>query len=202
MPLSSRLKLTLSVLIAIVLLGAVALAVSWGPRLRTWRHLDRTYAEEFPSPAELASTLANKRVLFHIKTGLAQDDSQICVGFNIVFAALEAGADVAVLFDAGALLDLIGENSNLAATGVPLRLQKVIAAQMHLSLEEMPSDYRAYLELLHRRGAAIYANTAMLIVTGDADKVQQKLPGFPFVEPAPYAQVAQLITEADTVLVY
>ncbi len=168
-------------------------------KLAKWRHLDRTYSEEFPSPAELASAVKGKHVLFHFKTGLKQDDSQICVGFNTVFAALEAGADVTVLFDAGATLDL---DSNLASTGVPERLKKVIASQMHLPLDEMPDDYGAYLDLLHKRGARVYANTAMLIVTGEADKVKQSPPRHPYVIPATYADVVRLSAEADTVLVY
>ncbi len=55
-----------------------------------------------------------------MKTGLDQDDSQICVGFNIILASLEAGADVTVVFDAGALLDLTGKTRNLESTGVPI----------------------------------------------------------------------------------
>ena len=187
---------------AVVVLSAAVVAVRFVPRIQKWRHLDATYAEEFAAPRQLAPGLAGQRVLFHIKTGLNQDDSQICVGFNIVLAALETGADVTVLFDAGALLDVTGEHSNLESTGVPERLRKVIAAQMHRPLDEMPGNYGEYLEYLHRRGTKVYANTAMLVVTGDAATVQRDLPSYPFIEPAPYAQVARLLTEADTVLVY
>lgn len=193
----------------IVLLGAVLVLAwagwtGWGfaTKLMTWRHLDATYTESFAAPANLAPGLVGKRVLFHMKTGLDQDDSQICVGFNIIFAALEAGADVTVLFDAGALLDLTDKSHNLSSTGVPVRLRKLIAAQMNRPLDEMPVNYKAYLDLLHERGAKVHANTAMLIVTGDAVQVAKKLPGYPYVAPAPYSQVAQLIAEADTVFVY
>lgn len=183
------------------------LAVGWqgwrfAGTLMRWQHLDATYSESFAGPADLAHGLAGRRVLFHMKTGLDQDDSQICVGFNIIFAALEAGADVTVLFDAGALLDLTGKRHNLASTGVPLRLKKVIAAQMNRPLEEMPANYKAYLDLLHEMGADVHANTAMLIVTGDAESVADELAGYPYVEPAPYATVAQLVADADTVLAY
>lgn len=167
-----------------------------------WRHLDATYAESFPAPRELATDLAGRQVLFHFKTGLAQDDSQICVGFNIVYAALEAGANVTVLFDAGALLDLTDKRHNLASTGVPVRLRKIIAAQMHQPLGEMPANYKAYLDLLHARGARIYANTAMLIVTGGADQVARPIAGYPYVEAAPYARIAELLTTVDHVVVY
>ncbi len=107
-----------------------------------------------------------------------------------------------MLFDAGALLDLTGERSRLHETGVPLRLRKVIAAQLNRPLDEVPGDYGGYLDLLHEEGAKVYANTAMLVVTGDAEKVNRPLPAFPYVEPAPYARVAQLQASADTVIAY
>lgn len=194
----------------ISIIGLVLIAIGAGvyfgypfvSKLMTWRHLDQTYAEEFKPPVEIAPELKGKMVPFHMKTGLDQEDSQICVGFNIVLASLEAGADVTVLFDAGALLDLTGKKHNLESTGVPLRLKKVVAAQMNLPLEQMPNNYKEFLELLHRRGAAIFANTAMLIVTGDAKQVQAKITGYDFVEPVTYTRVAELLIRADSVIVY
>lgn len=192
--------------IAVVILTVVGAGGYFGygfvSKLMTWRHLDQTYQEPFKSPAEIAPELKGKKVLFHMKTGLDQDDSQICVGFNVIFAALEAGADVTVVFDAGALLDLTGKRHNLESTGVPLRLKKVIAAQMNLPWEQMPSNYREYLELLHQRGASVYANTAMLIVTGDAEQVQATIAGYDFIAPATYAPLAALLTQADSVIDY
>ena len=79
----------------------------------TWRQLDQTYQEQFQSPAEMAPELKGKKVTFHIKTGLDHDDSQICVGFNVILASIEAGADATVVFDAGALLDLTDKRHNL-----------------------------------------------------------------------------------------
>lgn len=178
--------------------------VGWGflTKIQRWRHLDASYVESFAAPEVLAATLNGRSMLFHVKTGLDQDDSQICVGFNVVWAALRAGASVTVLIDAGALLDVIGEQSRLHDTGVPLRLRKVIAAQLGVPLDEVPADYGAYLEVLHEAGAEVYANTAMLVVTGDAENVDRGLPAFPFVEPAPYATVARLLADAETVVVY
>lgn len=184
---------------------AVALLYSGGQfmkKLKQWRHLDATYAESFVPPAELAPSLKEKKTLFHIKTGLDQDDSQICVGFNIIFAALEAGAQVSVLFDAGATLDLTDKAHNLEATGVPLRLKKVIASQMNLPLNEMPKNYKEYLELLNARGAKVYANTAMNVVTGFSDKVLKPYPGYEFIRPLSYAGVAELFGNAEITVVY
>ncbi len=198
-------KKTKSIVVAAALL-VLGIGVFYGYRfaekLMAWRHLDQTYSEDFASPAEIAPNLKGKKLVFHIRTGLDQDDSQICVGFNVIFAALEAGSDVTVLFDAGALLDLTAKRHNLEATGVPLRLQKVIAAQMNLPLEEMPSNYKEYLELLHLRGASFHANTAMLIVTGDHEKVKATISGYDFVEPVTYAGVANLLSDADTIIAY
>lgn len=196
---SKKTKFIVTVLSVLVVLGGGYFGVRFVSKLLTWRHLDQTYEEQFPSPSEIAPQLQGKKIVFHVKTGLEQDDSQICVGFNIIFAAIEAGADVSILFDAGAILDLHG---NLEATGVPVRLQKVIAYQMNLPVDQMPGNYKQYLELLHRRGAKVYANTAMLIVTGDATQVQQKIPSYEFVEPVTYARVAALLSQADSVVVY
>lgn len=193
-------KLAVIIGVLVVALGAGAyFGFRFVSKLLTWRQLDQTYEEQFVSPSEAAPNLMGKSFVFHMKTGLDQDDSQICVGFNIIFAAIEAGADVSILFDAGAILDLHG---NLVATSVPVRLQKVIAYQMNLSVDQMPKNYGEYLDLLHRRGARVYANTAMLIVTGDTPQVKQKLSGYEFIEPVTYAKVAELFSEADSVVVY
>lgn len=193
------------IILGAILTLAIAALVLGGPfllKLSRWKHLDATYQEAFPSPAVLAPSLKGKKVLFHMKTGLDQDDSQLCVGFNIIFAAIEAGADVFVLFDAGATLDLTEKSHNLASTGVPLRLKKVIAAQMKFPLDRMPANYGEYLVLLHERGARVYANTAMNVVTGFADKVLKPYPDYPFIKPATYAGVAELLASADKVFIY
>ncbi len=200
---SKKNKITVVVVIMLIVVGAGGyFGYRFVSKLMTWHHLDQTYQEQFKPPTELAPELKGKKIVFHMKTGLDQDDSQICVGFNIIFASLEAGADVTVVFDAGALLDLTGNGHNLESTGVPLRLKKVIAAQMNLPLEQMPNNYRKFLELLHQRGATFYANTAMLIVTGDAEQVRAKIAGYDFIEPVTYARLAELLAQTDSVIVY
>ena len=200
---SKKNKVTVIVVIMLIVVSAGGyFGYRFVSKLMTWRHLDQTYQEQFKPPTELAPESKGKKIVFHMKTGLDQDDSQICVGFNIIFASLEAGADVTVVFDAGALLDLTGKRHNLESTGVPLRLKKVIAAQMNLPLEQMPNNYRDYLKLLHQRGATVFANTAMLIVTGEAEQVQAKIAGYDFIEPVTYARLAELLTQTDSVIVY
>ncbi len=60
---------------SLLLLSAVAayMGARFVPRLLVWRHLDQTYQEQFPSPAEIAPELEGKKIVFHIKTGLDQD---------------------------------------------------------------------------------------------------------------------------------
>lgn len=194
-------KIALALLI-LTLFAAVFLGIPFLQKVKQWRHLDATYQESFVLPETLAPSLKAKNALFHIKTGLDQDDSQICVGFNIIFSAIEAGAKVTILFDAGATLDLTDKRHNLASTAVPLRLQKVIAAQMNLPLRNMPSNYKEYLELLHQRGAKVYANTAMNVVTGASDHVMKGYEAYPFIDPITYAGVAELFAQADVVYSY
>ncbi len=188
--------------LVLIFVGGVLFGLPFLNKVRQWKHLDATYQENFPAPSTLAPTLRNKNVLFHIKTGLAQDDSQICVGFNIIFAALEAGAHVTVLFDSGATLDLTDKRHNLRSTRVPLRLKKVISAQMNVALDKMPKNYGEYLELLHTRGAKVFANTAMNIVTGASDQVMKGYPEYPFISPITYAGVAELFAKTDVTYSY
>lgn len=163
----------ITVVVIIILLAAVVAAgMLVVPKWLTLRRIDRTYAESFPPPSSVAPSVRGKRVVFHVKTGLEQDDSQICVGFNVILAALQAGADVTVIFDAGAVLALTDRRHNLERTGVPERLKKMIVAQTHLPAERAPSNYREYLDLFHSLGARVFADTEMMVVTGEADKVR------------------------------
>ena len=191
------------IILAVVAAGfALVKGVGFVRLLARWRELDRTYAETFPSPAEVAPALAGRTVLFHVKTGLDQDDSQICVGFNIILASLESRAKVIVIFDAGAVLDLTNKRHNLERTRVPIRLRKLIVAQTHIPEAKAPVDYGQYLDLLHDRGATVYANTAMNIVIGASDSVQTPFARYPYVQPILYAGIAAEIAKADVRIVY
>lgn len=196
-----RSKILSTIVILAVLIGGY-FGVKFLLKVKRWKNLDSTYSEAFQSPKQVAPSVKGKKVLFHIKTGLDQDDSQICVGFNIIFAAIEAGGDVTILFDSGATLDLTEKRHNLLSTGVPLRLKKVIAAQMNLPLDEMPSNYGEYLALLNKKGAKVYANTAMNVVTGYSDKVLKKYKNYSYIEPVTYAGIVEHISKADVVISY
>lgn len=189
-------------IVIVVLAVSAAAAVAVGGRLLTLRRLDRTYSESFPTPSSIAPSIRGKRVVFHVKTGLDQDDSQICVGFNVILAALQAGADVTVIFDAGAVLALSERRHNLERTGVPERLKKIIVAQTHIPPGRAPSNYREYLDLIHSLGAKVFADTEMNVVTGLADKVQKGFSRYPYVRPILYAGIVEEIAKADVLIVY
>lgn len=194
-------RTTVVVSLAVAVIVSV-IGVQVGRRLQTLRRIDRTYSEAFPPPTLLAPSVRGKRIVFHMKTGLAQDDSQICVGFNVILAALQAGADVTVIFDAGAVLDLSDGRHNLERTSVPERLAKVIVAQTHIPAERAPANYRAYLDLLHALGAKVYADTEINVVTGVSDKVLRGFAKYPYVLPIPYAGIVEQISTAQTLIVY
>ena len=87
----NRTTVILTVAGVLVLGIGVYAGVGFASKVLTWRHLDAAYQEQFLPPSEIAPDLEGKRLVFHVKTGLDQGDSQTCVGFNIIFAALEGG---------------------------------------------------------------------------------------------------------------
>lgn len=126
-----------------------------------------------------------RRVLVHLKTGITQDDNQMCVAFNIAQAALAAGDQVEMFFDAAAVFDLqnaenVGSDAGsqpasaptlqpVAADGTPYnlkyelpdRLKEILAGQFGLSVEELPYDYFGYLKMLKDSGATVTFNGAL-----------------------------------------
>lgn len=195
-------NLLVKICAGIIVLILVYFGGKFAFKVKKWKELDATYSESFQTPKIIAPGLKGKKVLFHIKTGLDQDDSQICVGFNIIFGALRADAKVTILFDAGAVLDLTEKRHNLSSTKVPLRLKKVIANQMNLPLNNMPNNYKEYLFILNKYGAKVFANTAMNVVTGYSDKVQKKFNNYEFIKPVTYTGIAKLFSEAGLVISY
>ena len=126
-----------------------------------------------------------RRVLVHLKTEITQDDNQMCVAFNIAQAALAAGDQVEMFFDAAAVFDLqnaenVGSDAGsqpasaptlqpVAADGTPYnlkyelpdRLKEILAGQFGLSVEELPYDYFGYLKMLKDSGATVTFNGAL-----------------------------------------
>jgi len=116
-----------------------------------------------PPPADAGT----ERILFHLKTGLKHDDAQLCVAYNEIWAALDAGLQVDVLVDADAVNTYkVGWRGKDRFEGykMPERLRQLLASTFGRPLAKVPETYGAYLRLLHDLGAHFYINSAMLVV--------------------------------------
>jgi len=111
-------------------------------------------------------------VLFHLKTGLKHDDAQICVAYNMIWAALEEGASVKVLIDADAIntfkIGWFGKDA-ISKYKLPKNLREGLATQFEVPFDQTPATYGDYLNMLHDKGVEFYINSAMLVVAGVED---------------------------------
>ena len=147
-----------------------------------------------------------KSILFHLKTGLKHDDAQICVAYNMIWAALERGLDVKVLIDADAVNTFkVGWRGRDAIEDypLPLRLRKSLSAQFGVPLEMVPGTYGQFLEMLHKKGARFYINTAFLVLAG----IEKKMGAVEnisakFFRPVTIPEMMKLREEADLYMVY
>ncbi len=145
-------------------------------------------------------------MLIHLKTGLKHDDAQICVAYNIIWAALDKGLKVDVLIDADAINTFkVGWRGKDAIEGYPLpeRLRRSLAEQFEVPLKEVPETYGQFLNMLHKRGANFYINTAFLVLAkvekemGAVENVSAK-----FFKPVTIKEMVELRTGADYYMVY
>ncbi len=156
-----------------------------------------------------AQEAAAKRVLIHMKTSLALDDVQICAVPNVAWAAVKAGHKVTILVDASAVTSvtkgfgwfrgLIGSDSTaLDRAGLPERERQSLSEQMGVPLEQIPRNYGGYFDFLKNKlGVEIYGiQTMMLLYKIDPIRVASA------VTPVPLDRMVQLMTSADTVIVY
>lgn len=156
-------------------------------------------------PAKV-SIAAGSNVLFHIKTDLGKDDAQICVAYNMIWAALAQGKQVSVLIDASAVNTYkVGwrGKDDLEGYKLPGSLRQEIARQFGIGIDKVPATYGAYLKLLHDKGARFYINGGMLVIAGiserfgDPSNISAK-----FFQPVPFRKMLDLFEKADTVVVY
>lgn len=158
----------------------------------------------YPSPSVAGE--AKETILFHIKTSLKHDDSQICVAYNMIWAALEEGLNVDVLIDADATNTFkVGwrGKDEIEDFALPERLRKSLAAQFDMPLQEVPENYGRFLNLLHDKGANFYINTAFLVLAkiekemGTVENISAK-----FFKPVTLREMVNLRTKADHYMVY
>jgi len=144
-------------------------------------------------------------VLFHIKTALSTDDAQICVAPNMALAALSAGDDVTMLFDASAVTSvtkgwgwfIFGETTPMDKAALPERERTSISEQFKVPLKEVPENYGMYLTFLKHRGVKLYINSTMLklykINVHDVDDALQ---------PVDLSTMYKLFANKDKIVVY
>ncbi|MDP2681488.1 MAG: hypothetical protein Q8P28_01595 [Deltaproteobacteria bacterium] len=147
-----------------------------------------------------------KTILFHLKTGLKQDDAQICVAYNEIWAAMESGFSVDVLIDASAVntykRGFFGKDS-LENYKLPEGMRQVLAHQFNIPIQKVPQVYGEYLTMLHNKGAVFYINSEMMITAGiardenDMEKISAK-----FFKPISMKKIIELRTKADYYLAY
>ncbi|MFQ5736452.1 MAG: hypothetical protein ACE5GY_06265 [Thermodesulfobacteriota bacterium] len=156
-----------------------------------------------PIPSQAAG---KERILFHLKTGLKHDDSQICVAYNMIWAALDEGLNVDVLIDADAANTFkVGWRGRDAIENYPLpeRLRRSLSEQFGVELKDVPERYGPFLAMLHDRGATFYINTAFLVLAkiedemGKVENVSAR-----FFKPATLKEMLELRTRADYYMVY
>ncbi len=117
----------------------------------------------FAQPAQ------EERIFVHLKTGIKQDDAQICVAYNIIWAALKSGLKVDVMVDADAIntykTGTFSSKDSIQDYDIPENLRLAMASQFAVPLKEVPTTYGEYLRLLSKKGAVFYINKGFLIVS-------------------------------------
>ena len=145
-------------------------------------------------------------MLVHLKTGLKHDDAQICVAYNMIWAALEEGLDVNVLIDADATntykVGWLGKD-DIEKYPLPERLRKSLSKQFGMDLKDVPNDYGQFLKMLHHKGAKFYVNSAFLVLA-KIEKEMGKTENISadFFNPVTLREMVKLITRADYYMVY
>lgn len=149
----------------------------------------------------------DKTILFHLKTSLKHDDAQICVAYNVIWAALEEGLEVKVLVDADAIntfkLGWRGKD-DIEDYKIPENLRRALAKQFtDDKLDAVPKTYGEFLSLLHDKGAEFYVNSSFLVVAKIEDQLGTvKNLSAKFFKPIGVKEMLRLRTNSDYYMVY
>jgi len=160
----------------------------------------------FATPfASLADT-GKDVFLIHLKTSLKKDDAQICVAYNIMWAALEEGYKVKVLVDADAINTYKvgwGGKDDIEEYKIPQNLRTAISSQFEVSFADVPKTYGAYLTLLKDKGADFYINSGFLIVSkiGTPENLLDKVSA-KFFKPITLKEMVKLRASAKYYMAY
>jgi hypothetical protein len=144
--------------------------------------------------------------LIHLKTSLKKDDAQICVAYNIMWAALEEGYKVKVLVDADAIntykMGWKGKD-DIEGFKIPENLRYALSDQFGVPFETVPKTYGKFLIMLKDRGVEYYINTGFLIVSkiGTPDDPLKKVSN-KFFKPVTLREMVKMRTKANYYMVY
>lgn len=148
----------------------------------------------------------NGTILFHLKTSLKHDDAQLCVAYNVIWAALKEGLNVDVLIDADAVNTYkIGWKGKDKFEGykLPKNLKAQLSKQFEVPIDKIPNTYGEFLQLLKDEGANFYINGTMLVVAGiekefgSTENISAK-----FFTPVRLQEMVLLRADADMYMVY
>jgi hypothetical protein len=144
--------------------------------------------------------------LVHLKTSLKKDDAQICVAYNMMWAALDEGFKVKVLVDADAINTFkVGwrGSDDIEGYKIPENLRQALAKQFRTSLDKVPKTYGDFLLMLKDRGVEFYINSGFLIVSkiGTPDNLLDKVSN-KFFKPVTLKEMVRIRTEAKYYMAY
>lgn len=176
------------------------------------------------------ATAEGKNIFLHLKTGITQDDNQMCAAFNIALAGLEAGHHVEMFFDAAAVFDLQNASGEAEGTDskptskptskpvdgtdttderpynlrykMPDDLKQILADQFSIPKADLPADYFGYLKMLQDRGAHITFNGVMAHLVSLSESVKGTEKMTDIATPLDLREIVQHRQKADTYFVY
>lgn len=120
-----------------------------------------------------------ERLFVHLKTSLKHDDAQICVAYNIIWAALRSGLAVDVMVDADAIntfkTGMFSDTDSIQDYDIPENLRQAMSDQFSVLISDVPKTYGEFLIKLNAEGANFYINKGFLIVSKIAPNPDQDL---------------------------
>ncbi len=144
--------------------------------------------------------------LIHLKTSLNKDDAQICVAYNVIWAALEEGFKVKVLVDADAINTFkIGwrGKDDIEGYEIPENLRQALSKQFSVPLNSVPKTYGDFLLMLKKKGTEFYINTGFLIVSkiGTPEEPLENISA-KFFKPITLKEMVRMRADAQYYMVY
>jgi hypothetical protein len=133
----------------------------------------------FVSSAVAQNMPDKDRLFVHLKTSLKRDDAQICVAYNVIWAALYSNMAVDVMVDADAIntfkMGTFSSEDTIQGYKIPDNLRQAMSRQFSVAIDEVPSTYGEYLIKLNKMGAKFYINKGFLIVSKIATEPDKNL---------------------------